>query len=258
MVIFFQLDVTGRSESDPAALNLVTNLFSYVASWTPPGRLSAVYTGEAAGKEYLTNSSIVADHFKGKPADDQLLIAGPGSGKYLTPNLKSLSKWLNKGGRMLVLGQESVDLMKFFPDVETKSEEHIAGWFEPPGRQSLFAGIGPADIHNRAPLTVSKITNGAEQITGGVLAVPKNSNCVICQLAPWKLDYGNEKHNVKQTFRRTAYLVNRLLANMGVSGNTPVLSRFNSPVSSGEKRWLEGLYLDIPEEWDDPYRFFRW
>jgi hypothetical protein len=23
-------------------------------------------------------------------------------------------------------------------------------------------------------------------------------------------------------------------------------------------RWLEGLYLDVPSEWDDPYRFFRW
>jgi hypothetical protein len=25
-----------------------------------------------------------------------------------------------------------------------------------------------------------------------------------------------------------------------------------------EGRWLTGLYLDEPEEWDDPYRFFRW
>ena len=25
-----------------------------------------------------------------------------------------------------------------------------------------------------------------------------------------------------------------------------------------EGRWSEGLYLDQPEEWDDPYRFFRW
>jgi len=25
-----------------------------------------------------------------------------------------------------------------------------------------------------------------------------------------------------------------------------------------EQRWLDGLYLDVPEEWDDPYRFFRW
>ncbi len=25
-----------------------------------------------------------------------------------------------------------------------------------------------------------------------------------------------------------------------------------------EGRWTKGLYLDQPEEWDDPYRFFRW
>jgi hypothetical protein len=23
-------------------------------------------------------------------------------------------------------------------------------------------------------------------------------------------------------------------------------------------RWLEGLYLTKPTEWDDPYRFFGW
>ena len=27
---------------------------------------------------------------------------------------------------------------------------------------------------------------------------------------------------------------------------------------AGAPRWLDGLYLDQPEEWDDPYRFFRW
>jgi hypothetical protein len=33
-----------------------------------------------------------------------------------------------------------------------------------------------------------------------------------------------------------------------------------TPVSppSIEGRWLQGLYLDQPEDWDDPYRFFRW
>jgi hypothetical protein len=24
------------------------------------------------------------------------------------------------------------------------------------------------------------------------------------------------------------------------------------------RRWESGFYLDRPEEWDDPYRFFRW
>jgi hypothetical protein len=27
---------------------------------------------------------------------------------------------------------------------------------------------------------------------------------------------------------------------------------------ASEKRWLDSFYMDIPEEWDDPYRFFRW
>jgi hypothetical protein len=51
-----------------------------------------------------------------------------------------------------------------------------------------------------------------------------------------------------------------LLANAGVSGPTPVLARFASPVAPGapEKRYLDGLYIDKPEEWDDPYRFFCW
>jgi hypothetical protein len=50
------------------------------------------------------------------------------------------------------------------------------------------------------------------------------------------------------------------MGNMGIMGSTKVLARFNNPVKNGneEKRWLDDLYLDQPEEWDDPYRFFRW
>ena len=31
-----------------------------------------------------------------------------------------------------------------------------------------------------------------------------------------------------------------------------------SSPAAGERRWLKGLYLDEPVEWDYPYRFFRW
>ena len=46
--------------------------------------------------------------------------------------------------------------------------------------------------------------------------------------------------------------------NMGVAGQTQLLEHVSQPVAEGEQRWLDGLYLDVPEEWDDPYRFFRW
>jgi len=27
-------------------------------------------------------------------------------------------------------------------------------------------------------------------------------------------------------------------------------------MKENERRWLDGLYPDAPDEWDDPYRFF--
>ena len=55
-------------------------------------------------------------------------------------------------------------------------------------------------------------------------------------------------------------LLTRLLANLGVAGSTPLIERFDKLVdgTKAESRWLNGFYLDQPEEWDDPYRFFRW
>jgi len=77
-------------------------------------------------------------------------------------------------------------------------------------------------------------------------------------MLPWQFDVG--KWNTKRTFRRSSCLLTRLLANMGAASAPPVLDRFHSPVDAtkAEKRWLSGFYLDVPEEWDYPYRFFRW
>jgi hypothetical protein len=82
---------------------------------------------------------------------------------------------------------------------------------------------------------------------------------VFCHLAPRQFD-AKQPMNVKRTFRHVAFLLSRLLGNLGAGASTPVLSRFRSPVDAAhsEQRWLEGLYLDTPEEWDDPYRFFGW
>ena len=75
----------------------------------------------------------------------------------------------------------------------------------------------------------------------------------------WRFSY-HEQYNLRRTYRRTAFQLARLLANMGVAAPTPLLARFSSPVTAAkpEKRWLDALYLDQPEDWDDPYRFFRW
>jgi hypothetical protein len=113
-------------------------------------------------------------------------------------------------------------------------------------------------VHNRDPRKLPLVSGGATVIGNGVLAQAEDANVVLCQLAPWRFDYSGEKMNIKRTFRRVSCLLTRLLANIWAAGQTPLLSRFAGPVGADEKRWLDGFYLDVPEEWDDPYRFFRW
>jgi hypothetical protein len=160
----------------------------------------------------------------------------------------------------LTIGIDQTEMDIIFPGVEMKKEEHIAAYFRPFPTGSMFSGIGPSDVHNRSPKAISLVASGAIKAGNGVLAQTDEANAVFCQLVPWNLDFSNKQHNIKQTFRRSSFLLNRLLGNMGIESSADFLSRVNNPVAKGkeEKRWLNGLYQDVPEEWDDPYRFFRW
>ena len=49
LVLFCQMDVTARTENDPAAETLAGNILRYVDTWRPAPRRTAVYAGEPAG-----------------------------------------------------------------------------------------------------------------------------------------------------------------------------------------------------------------
>jgi hypothetical protein len=160
---------------------------------------------------------------------------------------------------VLTLGLDETDTDVWLPfKVVIKKAEHIATSFEPFAAESPLAGVGPADVHNRDPRQVPLVVVGARVFGDGVLAKADRTDVVFCQLAPWQFE-GTQSH-LRRTHRHVSFLVSRLLANLGVSGSTPLLERFHQPVDAtkAEKRWLTGLYLDQPEEWDYPYRFFRW
>jgi len=262
MVLFCQMDVTGRTEDDPAAERLARSLLQYVADWKPAPRRRALYVGDPAGKAHLERAGVAVGAYDGgAPADDQVLVVGPGGGReLLAPRAAAIGDWLKAGGHLLALGLDEEDARALGPlKVTMKKAEHIAAVFEPFGAGSPLAGIGPADVHNRDPRELPLVSGGARVIGDGVLAEADGAGVVFCQLVPWQFDYAKQ-YNLKRTYRRASFLVTRLLAGMGVAGSTPVLERFSRPVDPAkpEKRWLDGLYLDPPEEMDDPYRFFRW
>jgi hypothetical protein len=175
-------------------------------------------------------------------------------------NKAAVADWLKSGGHLLALGLEQADADALLATpVSFKKAEHISAFFDPNSIRSALRGIGPADLHNRDPRELSLVVSGATALGDGVLATSRDANVVFCQIVPWQFD-PTKQSNLKRTYRRASFAVSRLLANLGVASTSPILARFRAPVESAkqEKRWTAGLYLDQPEEWDDPYRFFRW
>ncbi len=256
LVLFCQLDVSGRTEVDPAAEILARNLLRYATAWKPAAGRDVVFSGDARGLDHLRASGISAGPYRGeKLSPDQVLVVGPGGGRPLAAHAGEVADWIKAGGKALAIGLDEADAAFLPSRVRMKEAEHIAAFFEPFGAGSPFAGVGPADVHNRDPRTIPLVADGAEVIGDGVLA--SLQDVVFCQLVPWQFEYGT-KLNVKRTYRRTSFLVSRLLANMGVHADTPLLVRFRRPGAIPAGRPREGYYLDQPEEGDDPYRFFRW
>jgi hypothetical protein len=261
MLLFCQLDVTGRTEDEPAAEVISRNIIQYVMDWNATPVRTASYVGDLSGRNHLESAGMSLGNFTtDKLSADQALIVGPGGGEKLACDAVAVSKWLSDGGHVLAVGLDEAEASAFLPSkIKTRKAEHIAAFFRPAGKDSLFAGIGPADVHNRDPRELALISNGATVLGNGILAKSDNANVVFCQFVPWQFEAAKSM-NQKRTFRRASYLVSRLAANMRIALSTPILARFQSRVNVAkeEKRWLEGLYLDTPEEWDDPYRYFRW
>jgi len=260
MVLFCQTDVTGRTESDPAADALFHNILQYVAAWKPRPSRHAVYAGDVAGIRTLVTMGFRLAIYDGKNLNPgQVLVVGPGGGAQLAAHSAEIANWLKADGKVLALGLDEAEANSFLPlKVSMARREHIAACFDPFATSSPLAGISPAEVHNRDPREIPLVSGGAAVAGDGVLATAADGNVVFCQLVPWQFDYSGGKMNNKRTFRRVSCLLARLLGNLQAAGETPILDRIATPVAENEKRWLDGLYLDTPEEWDDPYRFFRW
>ncbi len=269
LILFCQLDVTARTEHDPIADTVTRNLLRYVANWQPAPARTASYLGAEAGRRHLESAGFTLDRFNGQLATNQVLILGPGGGTALA-KVQSSSPAQPLAPRQIVgLGLDQSDLDAALPEarVQVRATEHIAAFFPPSPMISPFRGIGPGDLHNRDPREFPLIVSNAMTIAQGVLATTADGKTagatVLCQFVPWEFAEPIAKPrqpNLRRTRRHASFVVTRLLANQGIASRTPILERFKTPVESGkaENRWLEGMYLDTPEEWDDPYRFFRW
>ena len=273
MMIFCQMDVTGRSEQDPAAEILVRNLFDHMASWQPTPRRQAVYAGGAEGKQHLEAMGIdVKPVGSGELTDDDVLVLSSGGEPELAGHNEQLGKWIEGGGHVLALGLNEKEANAVLPvKVRMKEEEHISVWLHPFGADSLLAGVSSAEVHNAAPRKMPLLT-GDGAIEDGVLGQLPETHVVFSQMLPYtfltaeqaqqqpgdKPGSVTKHHNLKRTYRRASVLTARLLANMGVAAPTPILERFSTaPGGAGGPTVVRNgdFSLDadndgVPDEWD--------
>ncbi len=188
LVLFCQADVTGRTEAEPAAEALARNIVQYVSAWQPAPTRQVVYVGEEVGRRHLEAAGVAPGAYQGgKLAADQVLVVGAGGGKQLAGNA-AVAEFVRAGGHVLAIGLDEAEANAFLPGkVGMKQAEHIAAFFEPPARGSLFAGIGPADVHNRDPRELPLVSSGATAIGDGVLGQAQGTNVVLAQLPPWSV-----------------------------------------------------------------------
>ena len=133
MMLFCQLDVTGRSETDPAAETLVRNMLQYLSAWKPAPRRKAVYSGDSAGSKFLESLGSRRDSLRGWKAceTDQVLIVGPGARQKLADSATDIADWLKAGGTVVAIGLDQQDADGWLPfHLDLRSREHIAAYFE--------------------------------------------------------------------------------------------------------------------------------
>jgi hypothetical protein len=169
MILFCQLDVTGRTENDPAAEILAHNLVEYAASWKPAANRKVIYAGNPACKRHLDQSGFAPiEYTGGMLSKADVLVVAPGGGEKLSGYTNEITNFLRAGGNVLAIGLGQDEANAALPfRARTKNAEHISTFFEPFGKNSLLSGVSPADVHNRDPRNIPLITQGAtEQLRG--------------------------------------------------------------------------------------------
>lgn len=222
-LVFCQLDVSGRSEDDPAGLAICRNLFAYLDGYTPPPRRTVAYAGGAQGAELLRSMGIATGAATAAPGGT-LLVLGGGA-----PPPDGLARAVEDGLEVLALGLDGRELAALLPELKSTAAPRSSELAACLGREE-FAGVGNADLHWRTLLPIAALEGlPAERGCAALAAIPLGrGRIVLCQAAPWMFDYAARPY-LRTSYRRNAFLVSRLLANLGARADTAMGAAFARP-----------------------------
>jgi len=251
-IIFCQMDITGRTEEEPAARKLCANLLNYLENAVAVVHRPVIVAGECQVAPLLKDLCISAQPYTGQALKSgDLLVVGPGA-KGL-PASGALKVSVEDGLNILCLGLNGDELNVVLPgEVKVRDLPAIPSLIEK-FNDPVLSGISNAELHWKTLLTLPAMeTSGPD--SNQILRIIRKGRgvVVICQSAPWMFDYVRKPY-VRTTYRRSSYLAARLLANLGAASQSPLELSGGAGID-----FRSALYIQHPVAEDDPYRYYRW
>lgn len=226
MTLFCQLDVTGRTEREPAADNLVQGMLEYmsVAPLAKPS-LPVFYAGGPEGEKLLTALNVTFKHYVGQRLDGALLVAGKGcAGTAWTAEANG------RPARVLGLGLTAKDLAWAPLNCGALTVKDEAGYANVLPVQAdttgVLDGLTSSETYFHAKMTYCQLPVDAANVNPS-LGVYDGGKVVIQQLPAWCFDIVAKPY-LRISERRALFLTSRLLSNMGAGMNAGLLPEYAS------------------------------
>ena len=236
--IFCQLDLSGRTVSDPEAEEILRTCIRYALN-RKPEPVRPLY---AAGSEQLRNMletlSIPARELTGETSlpENALIVfdrTGADAVRACTPGNENT---------LLALNLTAEQIAAFAPD-KIHLESGKFGFERAEGLSTIpeFEGISNADLHFRTEVETASF--GKEGPGGRFLRVlPRGKGKIVfCQIVPWH--FNAAQNNERNARKHSLYCVARLLYNLGAASSVEM-----APYLAGEKSHSGGKVF-LPAEW---------
>lgn len=236
--IFCQLDLSGRTVSDPEAEELFLSCIRHALNGKKKQFRPLYAAGSEQLRKLLEDLSFPARILTEKTSlpDDALIVfdrSGAETVRACAPP---------DGAMLLALDLTAGQIAAFAPGA-FQLKNGIHGFERGNGLRDnpVFAGISQADLHFR---TEKEFAAFEKDGPGGQLlrVLPRGSGkLVFYQLPPWK--FQAEQNNERNARKHSQYCVARLLANLGAASSVEM-----APYLAGEKAHSSGNF-PLPSDW---------
>ena len=233
-VVWCQLDVSGRSERDPAAEELVKRLCEYTAR--------KVYAGHGASaigfKAFfeLRDRGVRFNQDEKAPLASRIVVSS-GCGK----KPAEVDGIVEKGGYVVALGLSAEEVSEWSPVKLAMAATNECFYSRIERFEGPLRGLSNADLAWHGSMAFDAFLDSDERSNAALMVVPYGKGAfVFWQVPPWKIDVENRPY-LKASRKHADHMLMRILSNCDFSF---------------EEKNIR--YGDVPAAEDDPYRYYRW